>query len=64
LITWEQLSLKCIREDTDLSEPLEGEEGQQWLFLCQGHGGPWFWTFFLHGNTKLVSGQGQLGQFD
>jgi hypothetical protein len=27
LITWEQLSLKCIHEDTDLSESLEGEEG-------------------------------------
>jgi hypothetical protein len=27
LITWEQSSLKCIREDTDLSDPLEGEEG-------------------------------------
>jgi hypothetical protein len=27
LITWEQSSLKCIREDTDLSKPLEGEEG-------------------------------------
>jgi len=24
---WEQSSLKCIREDTDLLEPLEGEEG-------------------------------------
>jgi hypothetical protein len=24
---WEQSSLKCIREDMDLSEPLEGEEG-------------------------------------
>jgi hypothetical protein len=27
LITWEQSSLKCIREDTDFSELLEGEEG-------------------------------------
>jgi hypothetical protein len=27
LITWEQSSLKCIREDMDLSDPLEGEEG-------------------------------------
>jgi hypothetical protein len=24
---WEQSSLKCIREDMDLSESLEGEEG-------------------------------------
>jgi hypothetical protein len=28
LITWEQSSLKCIREHTDLLEPLEGEEGE------------------------------------
>jgi hypothetical protein len=28
LITWEQSSLKCIQEYTDLSEPLEGEEGE------------------------------------
>jgi hypothetical protein len=27
LITWEQSSLKCIREDMDLSESSEGEEG-------------------------------------
>jgi hypothetical protein len=27
LIMWEQSSLKCIWEDTDLSYPLEGEEG-------------------------------------
>ena len=27
LIMWEQSSLKCIREDIDLSEPMEGEEG-------------------------------------
>jgi hypothetical protein len=27
LIKWEQSSLKCIQEEKDLSEPLEGEEG-------------------------------------
>ena len=27
LITWEELSLKFIWEDTDFSESLEGEEG-------------------------------------
>jgi hypothetical protein len=27
LIMWEQSSLKCIREDTDISKSLEGEEG-------------------------------------
>jgi hypothetical protein len=32
LITWEQSSLKCIREDTDLSESLEGEEGATMAF--------------------------------
>jgi hypothetical protein len=32
LITWEQSSLKCIREDTNLSEPLEGEEGKSTTF--------------------------------
>jgi hypothetical protein len=53
-----------MREDMDLSEPLEGEEGEEWIFLCQGHGGPRFSTFCLHGKTKLVSGQGQLRQFD
>jgi hypothetical protein len=26
LITWEQSSLKCIREDTDFSESSKGEE--------------------------------------
>jgi hypothetical protein len=32
LITWEQLSLKCIQEDTDLSESLESEEGEAVAF--------------------------------
>jgi hypothetical protein len=29
---WEQSSLKCIREDTDLSESSEGEEGAALAF--------------------------------
>jgi hypothetical protein len=32
LITWEQSSLKCIWEETDLSEPLAGEEGETVAF--------------------------------
>jgi hypothetical protein len=32
LITWEQSSLKCIQEDMDLSESLEGEEGATMFF--------------------------------
>jgi hypothetical protein len=31
-ITWEQSSLKCIREDMNLSEALEGEEGATMAF--------------------------------
>jgi hypothetical protein len=36
LRTWEQESLKCIRDDTNLDESLEGEEGETTTFplLC------------------------------
>jgi hypothetical protein len=31
-MTWEQSSRKCIRDDTDLVESLEGEEGGSNIF--------------------------------
>jgi hypothetical protein len=31
-MTWEQSSLKCIWDDTDLAESLEGEEGAATTF--------------------------------
>jgi hypothetical protein len=31
-MTWEQSSLKCIQDDIDLAESLEGEEGETTTF--------------------------------
>jgi hypothetical protein len=61
MITWEQSSLKCIREDTHLSEPLEGEEGAAVAFPLSRE---WWASNFnlLHGRTALASGQGKIGQ--
>jgi len=42
-ITWEQSSLKRIREDTDLSELLEGEEGATTTFPLSS---AWWASFF------------------
>jgi hypothetical protein len=43
LITWEQSFLKCIREDTDLSESSEGEEGETIAFPLSK---PWWALVF------------------
>jgi len=43
LITWQQSSLKYIREDMDLSEPLEGEEGETMSFPLSR---AWWASFF------------------
>jgi hypothetical protein len=44
LITCEQSSLKCIWKDTDLSEPLEGEEGAAMDFPLSRA----WWTFIFN----------------
>ena len=51
-------------DDTDLAESFEGEEGATMNFPLLVAWWASIFTFFFHGKTVLVSGQGNLGQFD
>jgi hypothetical protein len=77
MITWEQSSLKCIWEDMDLSEPLEGEEGaivdfplsRAWwasvfnLFLAwEDCTGEWSWATWEMGLIGGGADKDKLGQ--
>jgi hypothetical protein len=53
-----------MREDTDLLESLEGEEGAAVDFPLSRAWWASVVNILLHGKDELVSGQGHLGQFD
>ena len=46
-MTWEQSSLKCIRDDTNLAESLEGEEGEEKDFLLSCVWWAWILSLLL-----------------